>query len=524
MLNKNDILRLEVLDINYAGLGVAKQNGAVIFVQNGVTGDTVDAKIIKVAKNYCVARIEELISPSPYRTEPDCVHFKRCGGCTYRHITYEYEKELKKNRVKNEFIRAGLPDATVREVIGKERSGYRNKLQCPVSNDGKIGFYAAHTHDIVPIDGCVLQEKLLSPIFAFLQKTLTKEKIPELRHIYLRCGAKTGEVMVCFVSTKPSFKGDKALAERILSEFSEVKSVILNHNPNDTNVVLGKACKTLAGKDTISDILCGLKFEIHPLSFYQVNRNCTELLYRTAAEMAKVKPDETLLDLYCGIGSVGLCINSITPAKKLIGVEIIAEAVENARKNAVLNGITNAEFICSPAEKATLPEADVIVIDPPRKGCAPELINEIAASRCDRVLYISCSPDTLARDCALFEKLRFTIGEIQPVNMFPGTEHIETVVLLSREKVDDYIKISVHTADLKKNLAGYATYPEIKEWVLENYGLKVSSKYIGQIKSKCGLEKRLNYNIGEGKSKELICPPEKEKAIIEAFKHFGMIK
>ncbi len=432
MLKKNDILRLEVIDINYAGLGVAKQDGAVIFVQNGVTGDTVDAKIIKVSKNYCVARIERLISLSPYRTESDCPHFKRCGGCTYRHITYEYENKLKKSRVKNEFIRAGLTNITVKDVISKARSGYRNKLQCPISSDGKIGFYASHTHDIVPIDSCVLQEKLLSPTFAFLQKALSEEKIPELRHIYLRCGAKTGEVMVCFVSTSPSFKGDRALAEQIMRELPEVKSVILNHNPKDTNVVLGKVCKTLAGKDTISDILCGLKFEIHPLSFYQVNRNCTELLYRTAAEMASVQPSETLLDLYCGIGSVGLCINSITPAKTLIGIEIVPEAVENARKNAQENGVTNAEFICSPAEKASLPHADVIVIDPPRKGCAPELIHEIANSGCNRVLYISCSPDTLARDCALFEKLGFKTGEVQPVNMFPGTEHVETVVLLSK--------------------------------------------------------------------------------------------
>ncbi len=432
MLNKNDVLRLEVLDINYEGLGVSKHNGAVIFVQNGVTGDILDAKIIKVAKNYYVARIEKLISPSPYRTEPDCVHFKRCGGCTYRHITYEYEKELKKNRVKNEFVRAGLPEVTVRDVIGKERSGYRNKLQCPVSKDGDIGFYASRTHDIVPIDGCILQEKLLSPVFNFLQKAISEAKIPSLRHIYLRCGANTGEIMVCFVSLKPSFKGDTALAERVMCEFPEVKSVILNHNPNDTNVVLGKVCKTLAGKDTINDNLCGLKFEIHPLSFYQVNHDCTELLYRTAAEMAGIQPNETLLDLYCGIGSVGLCINSITPAKKLIGVEIIPEAVENARKNAAENGVTNAEFICSPAEKATLPKADVIVVDPPRKGCAPELIQEIASSGCDRVVYISCSPDTLARDCALFKKLGFKMGEAQPVNMFPGTGHVETVILLSK--------------------------------------------------------------------------------------------
>ncbi len=449
MLNKNDIISVKVTDMNYEGLGVTKVDRAVVFIQGGVTGDTLEVKIIKAAKNYYVARIEKIVEVSPYRAEPDCPYFKRCGGCTYRHISYEYENELKKCRVKNEFSRAGLGDVNVLDVISLSREGYRNKLQCPVGSDGKLGFYASRTHDIIPIDSCILQEEILVPVYSYLKDEFSGRRIPSLKHIYLRCGAETNEIMVCFVSSEPTFKGDTELAQDIIKKFPSVKSVILNHNPKETNVVLGHSCRTLAGADTIKDRLLGLELEIHPLSFYQVNHDCTELLYRTAAEMADVRPDETLLDLYCGIGSVGLCINAITPAKRLIGVEIIPEAVENAKKNAESNGVTNAEFICSPAEKATLPMADIIVVDPPRKGCAPELLRDIADSGCDRVLYISCSPDTLARDCKLFSELGFSVGDARPVNMFPGTEHVETVVLLSREKVNENAGIAVHTKNLK---------------------------------------------------------------------------
>ncbi len=432
MLKKNDTLQVEIVDVNYAGLGVAKQDGAVIFVQNGVTGDVCDIKIIKAAKNYYVARIENIVKESGHRNAPDCPHFKRCGGCVYRHITPEYEREIKKNRVKNEFNRVGLKEVSVRDVIGGERSGYRNKLQCPVGTDGEIGFYAPHSHDIVPIEKCILQEELLSPVYDFVRELLKKERIPGVRHIYLRCGAKSGEVMVCFVCSKPSMPREKEIAERIMSACPGVSSVILNHNPDDTNVVLGKKCRTLAGNDIIHDILCGLELEIHPLSFYQVNHDCTEVLYRVAADMAKVTPEETLLDLYCGIGSVGLSINAITPAKKLIGVEIIPEAVENAKRNAASNGVENAEFVCSPAENAEIPKADVVVLDPPRKGCDTKLIERIAAMSPSRVVYISCSPDTLAQDCAVFDKLGYKVGDVQPVNMFPGTGHVENVVGLCR--------------------------------------------------------------------------------------------
>ncbi len=431
MLKKNDILTAAVTDMNYMGLGVTKIDGAVIFIQGGVTGDKLEIKIIKVAKGYSVARIEKIISPSRHRIAPNCSAFPRCGGCVYRHITYEYENELKRQRVENEFKRVKL-DVTVKEVISAKKEGYRNKLQCPVSESCDIGFYASRTHEIIPISACALQEELTLPVYEFLTRYIKENKPSGLRHIYIRCGVNTGEVMVCLVCKKSGFKGDKALAERLISEFDEVKSVILNVNPDDTNVVLGKKCITLAGKDTIDDILCGLRFTVNPLSFYQVNHSCTELLYKTAAEFADVQPSDTVVDLYCGIGTVGLSVISERRAKKLIGVEVIPEAVENARKNAEQNGVENAEFICSRAEECTFPSPDVLLVDPPRKGCAPSLIDYIGKLLPKKIVYISCSPDTLARDCAELVKHGYKLSDVQPFNMFQRTEHVESVVCLTR--------------------------------------------------------------------------------------------
>ncbi len=432
MLKKNDILTVLVTDMNYMGLGFARADGAVIFIQGGVTGDELEIKIIKAAKGYYVARIEKIISPSKHRVAPSCPAFPRCGGCVYRHITYEYENELKRQRVENEFKRVKL-DVTVKEVISAKKEGYRNKLQCPVSESGDIGFYASRTHEIIPVPSCSLQEDLTLPVYKFLTQYIKENKPLGLRHIYIRCGVNTGEVMVCFVCRKNGFRGDKALAEKLISEFDEVKSVILNVNPDDTNVVLGKKCITLAGKDTIDDILCGLRFTVNPLSFYQVNHSCTELLYKTAALLANVQPSDTVVDLYCGIGTVGLSVISERKAKKLIGVEVIPEAVENARKNAEQNGIENAEFICSRAEECTFPSPDVLLLDPPRKGCAPSLIDYIGKLLPKKIVYISCSPDTLARDCAELVKHGYKLSDVQPFNMFQRTEHVESVVCLKRQ-------------------------------------------------------------------------------------------
>ena len=433
MLKKNDILTVTVTDISHLGLGVAKHEGAVIFVQGGVTGDTLDIKIIKEAKGYYVARIENTVTPSSYRAEPLCPTYKRCGGCIYQHISEEYEKKLKEERVKNEFRRFGM-DVDVEPLISVRASGYRNKLQCPVSDDGKLGFYAQKSHEVIDIEECALQENLTAPIYSFLHGYVSAHPKCGIRHIYLRCGVGTGEVMVCFVCKKEAFPDQDKLVSNLTERFPEIKSVILNVNPDETNVVLGKKCITLFGKEYIEDVLCGLRFRISPLAFYQVNHDCTELLYRTAAEMAEVKPTDTLVDLFCGIGTIGLCVNSIAPVKRLIGVEIVPEAIENAKENAKLNGVANAEFYCSPAEKFDFGEPDVLIVDPPRKGLAPSLIETIGKVAPNRIVYISCSPDTLARDCAMLEKFGYEVKRCRPVNMFPRTGHVESVVCLMRKE------------------------------------------------------------------------------------------
>ncbi len=432
MPKKNDILTVTVIDINHEGLGVAKHEGAAVFVKGGVTGDTLTVKIIKVAKNYLVARIEEILSPSPYRTEPSCPHSKRCGGCIYQNITPEYEKVLKEKRLVNEFKRFGVRCSDIRPLVTDKLSAYRNKLQCPVSKSGKIGFYAPKSHEIIPVEACLLQEELTVPVYKYLCTRLSSHPQPEIRHIYLRCGVNTGEVMVCLVCYKESFNGRNELVRDIAEKFPEVKSVILNVNPDDTNVVLGKKCVTLYGKDYIEDILCGLRFKISPLSFYQVNHSCTELLYRAAASLAAVTPDDTLCDLYCGIGTIGLCVNSIAPAKRLIGVEIGPDAIENAKENAKINGVANAEFYCSPSENFDFGKPDVLIVDPPRKGLAPSLITAIGKASPKRIVYISCSPDTLARDCAMLQSEGYEVKSAQPFNMFPRTSHVESVVCLKR--------------------------------------------------------------------------------------------
>ncbi len=433
MIKKNDLLTVTVIDINHEGLGVAKQDGAVIFIKGGVTGDSLSVKVIKVAKNYLVARIEEILSPSPYRREPDCPHYKRCGGCIYQNITYEYEKELKEKRLANEFKRFGVKCNDIRPLVTDKQQGYRNKLQCPVSSAGEVGFYAPKSHEIISVDSCQLQEELTVPVYKYLKSKLSSNPQPEIRHIYLRCGVNTGEVMLCLVCYKDNFDGRDAFVGDIAEKFPEVKSIILNVNPENTNVVLGKKCITLYGKDYIEDILCGLRFKISPLSFYQVNHDCTELLYRAAAELANVTPDDTLCDLYCGIGTIGLCINAISPAKRLIGVEIIPDAIKNAKENATLNGVTNAEFYCSPSESFDFGNPDILIVDPPRKGLAPELIDAIGKANPKRIVYISCSPDTLARDCAMLQDKGYKVASAQTFNMFPRTGHVESVVCLARK-------------------------------------------------------------------------------------------
>ncbi|MBR7099210.1 MAG: 23S rRNA (uracil(1939)-C(5))-methyltransferase RlmD [Clostridia bacterium] len=355
-----------------------------------------------------------------------------------------------------------------------------------------------------------------------------------LRHIYLRIGAKTGEIMVCLVLTADRLPSEEKLIREVQEKFSQVKSLMVNVNAKNTNVVLGDRYRLLWGREWIEDVLCGLKFRITPQSFYQVNHDACELLYGLAKERANLSGNELLLDLYCGIGSIGLSMAD--KAGEVLGMEIVERAAESATENAERNGIRNAAFFCGDAsdpqgllkraaeEKGSLSNA-VVVLDPPRKGTTAELIEGIASHHVPRVVYVSCNPDTLARDCAIFKKFGYEIGKVTPVDLFPRTGHVESVCLLSKLNARKHIEIDLDMDELDLTAAEKkATYQEIKNYVMEHSGMKVSSLYIAQVKQKCGIIERENYNKAKNEdNRQPQCPPEKELAIKDALKHFGMI-
>ena len=460
-MQKNDIIKnLAIEEINNLGCGVGHlvdsngKRGQVVFVQEAVTGDRLDARVIKGTKSYLVARIENMISPSSMRCEADC-KAKGCGGCVYRHLSYEHELEMKREYVKNSFRKAGLGDVEVAPVAHTgELTGYRNKAQYPVRN-GKsgveVGFFATGTHRLVPASDCKLQPPVFAEITAYICNFCNQNHIKAydeeshrglLRHIYLRTGAKTGEIMVCLVLNGREFYKEKEFCAELEKKFPQIKSILLNTNTQNTNVVLGKEYRLLSGRAWIEDELCGLRFNISAGSFYQVNRNACELLYGIAKEKASLTGKETLLDLYCGIGTIGLSMAD--KAREIVGIEIVDEAVKCAAENAARNGIENAYFYCGDASDSEklLTNAEnahgrienaTVILDPPRKGSTPELITYLAKRNFNRVVYVSCNPDTLARDCVVFRELGYEIGEVTPVDMFPRTGHVESVVCLTRK-------------------------------------------------------------------------------------------
>lgn len=449
-LKKNEIYETTITGMTTEGSGVGRVDGTAVFITNTAIGDIIKTKIIKTSKNYAIGRIEEIVSPSPDRTESDCKYFSQCGGCTYRHITYEAECQIKQQRVQDAIARiAGFENLKINPIVGgKSRNHYRNKAQLPVGKDSKgnliMGFYAYHSHRIVDSTSCNLQPDEFTEISKIVKNWAVKNKIQPyneathtglLRHLYIRIAEVTGEIMVCLVINGNSISFTDELINQ-LKAVKGFKSLQLNINKEKTNVVLGKKCITLYGSDYITDILCGLKFNISPLSFYQVNRTQAENLYSIAQKYAQLEKDDILLDLYCGTGTIGLSMAH--KVKKLIGVEIIPQAIENAKENAKLNNINNAEFICADASTAATKldkqgiKPTVIIVDPPRKGCDKELIATIAKMSPKRVVYVSCDSATMARDIKIFNELGYTPQEVTPVDMFPGTSHVESVVLMSR--------------------------------------------------------------------------------------------
>lgn len=448
MLKKNDEIQLNIEAFTSEGSGVGHFDGMAVFVDGAAAGDVIKTHIIKVKPNYAVGKLIKVIKPSKDRIAPDCELTASCGGCAFRHISYEAECEMKLKKVEDAMKRIGGIDKSVDEFIAADSLvGYRNKAQYPVGfeKELKIGFYALHTHRIVNCENCLLQPESFSKIVNEIRKWIVEFGISVydgetgeglLRHIYIRQGAVTGEIMVCLVINGEEIPREKQLITRLI-EFEDIKSIVLNINTKNSNVILGERCRTIYGEDYIYDELCGVKIRLSPLSFYQVNHSQAQKLYKRAAEYASLDGTQTVVDMYCGAGTIGLSMAD--RAKKIIGIEIVAPAVEDAKVNAGLNNIDNAEFYCMDAAQAAEMlktqdvKPDVVVLDPPRKGCAETLVKTVSEMKPDRIVYVSCDPATLARDCKRFSEFGYKVDRLTAVDLFPRTVHVESVAKLIRQ-------------------------------------------------------------------------------------------
>ena len=538
-LEKGSVYTAVIDGYSSEGLGIARVNGAVVFVPHAVRGEEIDLRITKVMKTSCAGEIVKIHNPSPERMEPECPYAGKCGGCAYRHLTYPEELWAKRQRVQDALTRIGGLELTVEEILGtKNPEHYRNKSQYPVGADGSIGFFQARTHKVVPIRRCLIQTEATDRTAQAVGEWMRRYKISAydettgkglVRHVCVRVNRK-GESLCCVVVNGNKVPREPELAAYVTAAVPHTVGVLLNSNTRRGNVVLGDKYRTLFGRNYLMDTLCGLEFKLSMPSFYQVNRDQAEVLYGKALEFAGLTGNETVLDLYCGIGTITLCLAKA--AKRVIGAEIVPPAIRDAKENALRNHIENAEFFCGDAADIAAKlesdglRPDVVTVDPPRKGLAPEVIASVAAMGPEKVVYVSCDPATLGRDVKIFREFGYEAKRAAAVDMFPGTAHVETVVLLSKGEVDSKkirVEFSLEDMDMSEFQDG-ATYPQIKEYVLEHTGLKVSNLYISQIKRKCGIGVGKNYNLPKSEdSRQPQCPQEKEKAIREAFKYFGII-
>ena len=538
-LKEHTALPMTVQGYAADGAGVARCNGQVVFVKGAVRGETCRVYLDKVGRTAAWGHVVGVEAPSSARTEPDCPYYAHCGGCCFRHMTYAEELEAKRARVQEALERIGGVALPHLEILGAERVlRYRNKAQFPVSDGPKIGFYQARTHAVTDVEDCLLQSEAAARLRSAARAWMARYRIPAyqersgkglVRHVYVRTNRR-GESLFCLLVNGKQVPRESELVEALRAAEPGLTGVLLGVNEKRNNVILGDSYRTLWGKDYLDDLLCGLTFRLSVPSFYQVNPDQTEVLYRKAAEFAGLTGREILLDLYCGIGTIGLTMAA--RARQVIGAEVVPQAVEDARQNAARNGISNARFLCGDAGEAARRLAaeglrpDVICVDPPRKGLAPDVVETAAAMAPSRIVYVSCDPATLARDLARFRPLGYLVQRAVAVDLFPRTSHVETVVLLSKGEIDSK-KVRVEFSLEDMDMSGFqndATYSQIKERVLQQTGLKVSSLYIAQIKQKHGIIERENYNKPKSENtRQPKCPPEKEAAITEALKYFGMI-
>ena len=570
--SKNDIVTVKIEDIGTEGEGIGKLEGFTLFVKDAVMGDVVEARLVKVKKNYAYARLEKVLTSSPLRVKPVCPYHKQCGGCQIQAMSYEAQLQFKENKVKNNLVRIGgfdrlFIESVMEPVVGMEQPWhYRNKAQFPVGTDkdGRIitGFYAGRTHSIIANTDCALgveeNEPILQKVLAYMQN----EKVSAydettgqglVRHILIRKGFTSGEIMVCLVINGKSLPKEDRLVST-LREIPGMTSIWLNYNMKNTNVIMGTEGRVLWGQNTITDVIhrrsieeinsgkdClrydskenapqGITFAISPLSFYQVNPIQTEKLYSLALEYAGLTGEETVWDLYCGIGTISLFMAQC--AKEVHGVEIVPQAIEDARKNAERNHIENATFYVGKAEEV-LPRlyeeehifADVICVDPPRKGCDEACLNTIIKMAPKRIVYVSCDSATLARDLKYLCENGYEIRKVRAVDQFGQTVHTETVVKLSLKKETPKIEVTMEP-DEESNYTPEekATYSKIKEYVKDKYGVNVNTSYIAQVKRMCGLDMGENYNKSKKEKPEVKqCPQEKVEYIKDALRHFKLI-
>ena len=543
MLEKNAVYEAVITDYTAQGQGIAHIEGIAVFVPNAIVGERVRVRIEVVRKTWAAGKITELLEKSPHRVNRACPVAKLCGGCDFWHMDYAEETRLKAARVRDCLNRlAGEKLDEVPILAAPDCRGYRNKAQYPVaSKKGRAyaGFFRAGTHDVVENSRCLILPQETDQVKDAVIDHVNQFRVPVydetahtglLRHIYVRRGEVSGQILVCLAVNGRKLPRVPELVER-LKGIPGFATLVLSVNTKKGNAVLGDEFITLYGPGFIEDTLCGLNFRLSPRSFYQVNHHQAQRLYRAAIALAGITKDDLVLDLYCGVGTITLAMAA--SAGKVLGVEVIPQAVEDARDNARRNGIENAEFLCADAGEAALRleesgiRPDVITVDPPRKGLNADAIEAITRMSPKRLVYISCDPATLARDIALLKPRGFHLTTTTAADLFPRCAHVETVVLLSKGEIDSKnirVDFSLEDMDMSE-FQDSATYPQIKAYVLEHSGLKVSSLYISQVKRKCGLDVGKNYNLpkSEDARQAPTCPSEKEEAIREALRYFGMI-
>lgn len=536
---KNEQHPLRIEGYGSAGEGGARLEGQAVFVKGALAGEICQVQLLKVGKSAAWGRVTQVLTPVPGRQSPDCPRYPRCGGCQLRHMTYAEELRFKRQKVQDALQRIGGWTGRVEKIHGAEAPDrYRNKIQFPVADGPRVGFFRARSHEVIDAEDCLLQPLAATRLREAFKLWMERYQVPAydervhgglIRHFYVRVNQR-GQSLCAVIANGTDLPHQEELVQALRRAEPDLAGVVLSVNQEKTNVILGKTHRCLWGRDYLEDTLCGLTFRLSVPSFYQVNREQAEVLYGRALAFAGLTGRETVLDLYCGIGTITLVM--ARQAGRAIGAEVIPAAVEDAKANAARNGVTNAEFLCADAAQAAQTLADrglrpdVICVDPPRKGLAPAVIDAIVQMAPQRLVYVSCDPATLARDVKRMEEQGYVLQRAEAVDLFPRTAHVETVVLLSKGEIDSK-KVRVEFSLEDMDMSGFqkgATYEQIKTYVLEHSGLKVSSLYISQVKRKCGLDVGQNYNLSKKEDAKVPqCPPEKERAIRDALKFFHLI-